>query len=198
MKCLWKRLYRNSPSAWESRIQLGGENSLPPEFCAVLHHAIFWPSADHSLCSVCPSRPANSAVVSLAFGRYMLEPFFAPCAAPVPAVKLVSLLGYCKYSPLLDRRFRSLSAPDRGHLRGVIFWDNGGIGALPPWPPKIPWSKALVWGHYILQEGEWAFRPNGCHSSCWPAGALGRGDCAKYGSRDSSSIIEQMSLGLRV
>ncbi|XP_064312935.1 cystine/glutamate transporter isoform X1 [Phalacrocorax carbo] len=41
-----------------------------------------------------PSRPANSAVVSLAFGRYMLEPFFAPCAAPVPAVKLVSLLGY--------------------------------------------------------------------------------------------------------
>ncbi|OWK62460.1 Cystine/glutamate transporter [Lonchura striata] len=40
-------------------------------------------------------RPANSAVISLAFGRYMLEPFFAPCAAPVPAVKLVSLLGYC-------------------------------------------------------------------------------------------------------
>ncbi|XP_071583615.1 cystine/glutamate transporter-like isoform X2 [Heliangelus exortis] len=40
-------------------------------------------------------RPANSAVVSLAFGRYMLEPFFTPCAAPVPAVKLVSLLGYC-------------------------------------------------------------------------------------------------------
>ncbi|KAK2539648.1 cystine/glutamate transporter [Columba guinea] len=39
-------------------------------------------------------RPANSAVVSLAFGRYMLEPFFAPCAIPVPAVKLVSLLGY--------------------------------------------------------------------------------------------------------
>lgn len=98
----------------------------------------FWPSADHGLCSVCPSRPANSAVVSLAFGRYMLEPFFAPCAAPVPAVKLVSLLGYCKYSPLRDRRFQSLSAPDWGHLRGVIFWDNGGIGALPPWPPKIP------------------------------------------------------------
>ncbi|XP_061844886.1 cystine/glutamate transporter isoform X2 [Colius striatus] len=39
-------------------------------------------------------RPANSAVVSLAFGRYLLEPFFAPCPAPVPAVKLVSLLGY--------------------------------------------------------------------------------------------------------
>uniref|UniRef100_A0A8C0FF79 Uncharacterized protein n=1 Tax=Bubo bubo TaxID=30461 RepID=A0A8C0FF79_BUBBB len=38
-------------------------------------------------------RPANSAVVSLAFGRYMLEPFFAPCAAPVPAVKLVSAVS---------------------------------------------------------------------------------------------------------
>ncbi|XP_006268278.3 cystine/glutamate transporter [Alligator mississippiensis] len=39
-------------------------------------------------------RPANSAVVSLAFGRYILEPFFAPCVAPLPAVKLVALLGY--------------------------------------------------------------------------------------------------------
>uniref|UniRef100_A0ACB8FMC6 Uncharacterized protein n=1 Tax=Sphaerodactylus townsendi TaxID=933632 RepID=A0ACB8FMC6_9SAUR len=39
-------------------------------------------------------RPANSAVVALAFGRYILEPFFAPCAAPLLAVKLVALLGY--------------------------------------------------------------------------------------------------------
>ncbi|XP_075795749.1 cystine/glutamate transporter-like isoform X2 [Pelodiscus sinensis] len=39
-------------------------------------------------------KPANSAVISLAFGRYILEPFFAPCGAPLPAVKLVSLLGY--------------------------------------------------------------------------------------------------------
>ncbi|KAJ6659989.1 hypothetical protein lerEdw1_018186 [Lerista edwardsae] len=38
--------------------------------------------------------PANSAVVALAFGRYILEPFFAPCAAPLLAVKLVALLGY--------------------------------------------------------------------------------------------------------
>uniref|UniRef100_K7FVD3 Cystine/glutamate transporter-like n=1 Tax=Pelodiscus sinensis TaxID=13735 RepID=K7FVD3_PELSI len=38
--------------------------------------------------------PANVAVISLAFGRYILEPFFAPCGAPLPAVKLVSLLGY--------------------------------------------------------------------------------------------------------
>ncbi|XP_053113635.1 cystine/glutamate transporter-like [Hemicordylus capensis] len=39
-------------------------------------------------------RPANSAVVALAFGRYILEPFFAPCGAPLLAVKLVALLGY--------------------------------------------------------------------------------------------------------
>ncbi|XP_065438081.1 cystine/glutamate transporter-like isoform X2 [Chrysemys picta bellii] len=39
-------------------------------------------------------RPANSAVISLAFGNYILEPFFAPCAAPLPAVKLVALLGF--------------------------------------------------------------------------------------------------------
>uniref|UniRef100_A0A8D0CD87 Cystine/glutamate transporter n=1 Tax=Salvator merianae TaxID=96440 RepID=A0A8D0CD87_SALMN len=37
-------------------------------------------------------RPANSAVVALAFGRYILEPFFAPCLAPLLAVKLVALL----------------------------------------------------------------------------------------------------------
>lgn len=70
------------------------------KFCAVLPHAIFQPSSDEFVFGsphTPHSRPANSAVVSLAFGRYMLEPFFAPCAAPVPAVKLVSLLGYCKY-----------------------------------------------------------------------------------------------------
>lgn len=87
-----------------------------------------------------PPRPANSAVVSLAFGRYMLEPFFAPCAIPVPAVKLVSLLGYCKYWLLWDCRSPSLSALDQGHLWGVIFWDNCGIGA-PAYllgHPKLP------------------------------------------------------------
>lgn len=73
-----------------SRIRLGGK--LPPSY--------FWLSVDQNLmlCLVPLARPANSAVVSLAFGRYLLEPFFAPCAAPVPAVKLVSLLGYCKYT----------------------------------------------------------------------------------------------------
>lgn len=67
------------------------------------------------------SRPANSAVVSLAFGRYMLEPFFAPCAAPVPAVKLVSLLGYCKYQHLWDCPSWPL-CPRLGALGGVISW----------------------------------------------------------------------------
>lgn len=79
---------------WDPRcgagLRLGGK--LPPSY--------FWLSVDQNLmlCLVPLARPANSAVVSLAFGRYLLEPFFAPCAAPVPAVKLVSLLGYCKYT----------------------------------------------------------------------------------------------------
>uniref|UniRef100_F7B9A1 Solute carrier family 7 member 11 n=1 Tax=Ornithorhynchus anatinus TaxID=9258 RepID=F7B9A1_ORNAN len=39
-------------------------------------------------------RPANSAVVCLTFGRYILEPFFAPCPTPLPAVKIAALLGF--------------------------------------------------------------------------------------------------------
>ncbi|XP_077449433.1 cystine/glutamate transporter [Stigmatopora argus] len=38
-------------------------------------------------------RPAVASYVSLAFGRYVVEPFFAPCEAPVALVRLVSLLG---------------------------------------------------------------------------------------------------------
>ncbi|KAJ6660046.1 hypothetical protein lerEdw1_018244 [Lerista edwardsae] len=38
-------------------------------------------------------RPANMAVVSLAFGQYLIEPFFAPCHAPALAVKLITITG---------------------------------------------------------------------------------------------------------
>ncbi|KAG1952809.1 Y+L amino acid transporter [Pimephales promelas] len=38
-------------------------------------------------------RPAVASYVSLAFGRYVVEPFFLPCAAPTALVKLVSILG---------------------------------------------------------------------------------------------------------
>ncbi|XP_077090895.1 cystine/glutamate transporter [Siphateles boraxobius] len=38
-------------------------------------------------------RPAVASYVSLAFGRYVVEPFFLPCAAPTALVKLVSVLG---------------------------------------------------------------------------------------------------------
>ncbi|XP_075066485.1 cystine/glutamate transporter-like [Mixophyes fleayi] len=38
-------------------------------------------------------RPANIAVVCLAFGRYLIEPLFVPCNAPDIVVKLVSSLG---------------------------------------------------------------------------------------------------------
>ncbi|XP_076743624.1 cystine/glutamate transporter-like isoform X2 [Maylandia zebra] len=39
------------------------------------------------------NRPASTSLVSLAFGRYVVEPFFAPCAAPTMLIKLVSILG---------------------------------------------------------------------------------------------------------
>ncbi|KAM9311012.1 cystine/glutamate transporter-like [Gastrophryne carolinensis] len=38
-------------------------------------------------------RPANITVVCLAFGRYLIEPLFAPCHAPGTAVKLISAIG---------------------------------------------------------------------------------------------------------
>ncbi|XP_034982466.2 cystine/glutamate transporter-like isoform X1 [Zootoca vivipara] len=38
-------------------------------------------------------RPANMAVVSLAFGRYLIEPFFTPCDVPPLAMKLITTTG---------------------------------------------------------------------------------------------------------
>lgn len=38
-------------------------------------------------------RPANIAVVSLAFGRYIIEPLYVPCNAPAITVKLISAIG---------------------------------------------------------------------------------------------------------
>ncbi|CAN9508447.1 unnamed protein product [Ophioblennius macclurei] len=38
-------------------------------------------------------RPSVASYVSLAFGRYVVEPFYAPCAAPPALIQLVSLLG---------------------------------------------------------------------------------------------------------
>ncbi|KAM5173044.1 cystine/glutamate transporter-like [Mantella aurantiaca] len=38
-------------------------------------------------------RPANIAVVCLAFGRYLIEPLFVPCNAPIMVVKLISAIG---------------------------------------------------------------------------------------------------------
>ncbi|KAM9377806.1 cystine/glutamate transporter isoform 2-T2 [Pholidichthys leucotaenia] len=38
-------------------------------------------------------RPAATAVISLAFGQYILEPLFMPCSIPPMAVKLVTAIG---------------------------------------------------------------------------------------------------------
>uniref|UniRef100_A0A3Q3JJ05 Uncharacterized protein n=1 Tax=Monopterus albus TaxID=43700 RepID=A0A3Q3JJ05_MONAL len=37
--------------------------------------------------------PASASYVSLAFGRYVVEPFFAPCPAPTVLIKLVSIFA---------------------------------------------------------------------------------------------------------
>lgn len=39
------------------------------------------------------SRPAAMAVISLAFGQYILEPLFMPCDIPPLAVKLATAIG---------------------------------------------------------------------------------------------------------
>ncbi|XP_072408340.1 cystine/glutamate transporter-like isoform X1 [Chiloscyllium punctatum] len=44
-------------------------------------------------CEIIVIRPAITAVVGLSFGRYIIEPFFAPCQAPVLAVKLLTAAG---------------------------------------------------------------------------------------------------------
>ncbi|XP_028305391.1 cystine/glutamate transporter [Gouania willdenowi] len=38
-------------------------------------------------------RPAVASYVALAFGRYVVEPFFTPCEAPTVLIRLVSILG---------------------------------------------------------------------------------------------------------
>ncbi|KAM4037462.1 cystine/glutamate transporter-like isoform 2-T2 [Anomaloglossus baeobatrachus] len=47
-------------------------------------------------------RPANIAVVCLAFGRYFIEPLYVPCNAPTTAVKLVSAIGIGKTENFQD------------------------------------------------------------------------------------------------
>uniref|UniRef100_G1LX65 Cystine/glutamate transporter n=1 Tax=Ailuropoda melanoleuca TaxID=9646 RepID=G1LX65_AILME len=42
-------------------------------------------------------RPAATAVISLAFGRYILEPFFIQCEIPELAIKLITAVGISEY-----------------------------------------------------------------------------------------------------
>lgn len=43
------------------------------------------------------SSPAGTAVISLAFGRYFLEPFFIHCEIPELAIQLVTAVGLSEY-----------------------------------------------------------------------------------------------------
>lgn len=44
------------------------------------------------------SSPAATAVISLAFGRYILEPFFIQCEIPEFAIKLITAVGISEYA----------------------------------------------------------------------------------------------------
>lgn len=48
--------------------------------------------------------PAATAVISLAFGRYILEPFFMQCEIPELAIKLITAVGISKYPTLVFRK----------------------------------------------------------------------------------------------
>lgn len=53
------------------------------------------------------SRPAAMAVISLAFGQYILEPLFMPCDIPPLAVKLATAIGLSMFlhSPVSKATF---------------------------------------------------------------------------------------------
>ncbi|XP_078272914.1 cystine/glutamate transporter-like isoform X2 [Rhinoraja longicauda] len=55
-------------------------------------------------------RPAITSVVGLSFGRYIVEPFFAPCPAPALAVKLLTAVGVC-CNENFQNAFNSSSVP---------------------------------------------------------------------------------------
>lgn len=80
-------------------------------------------------------RPAVASYVALAFGRYVVEPFFAPCPAPVVLIRLVSILGLSE--------FCSASS-----ARGVRLFDP--LSPPPPPPPAAfvvainCWSVSLA------------------------------------------------------
>lgn len=43
------------------------------------------------------SSPASTAVISLAFGHYFLEPFFIHCEIPKLAIQLITAVGLSEY-----------------------------------------------------------------------------------------------------
>ena len=69
-------------------------------------------------------RPAAMAVISLAFGQYILEPLFMPCGIPPMAVKLATAIGFSMYSICMflclvsiNRENISLQDQEQSHLK---------------------------------------------------------------------------------
>ncbi|XP_014830188.1 PREDICTED: cystine/glutamate transporter-like [Poecilia mexicana] len=65
-------------------------------------------------------RPAALAVISLAFGRYILEPLFMPCSIPPLAVKLATAIGISKYDSYCFFTFHCLCVRLLYNLFGLL------------------------------------------------------------------------------
>uniref|UniRef100_A0AAQ6IJV6 Uncharacterized protein n=1 Tax=Anabas testudineus TaxID=64144 RepID=A0AAQ6IJV6_ANATE len=70
------------------------------------------------------TRPASVSYVSLAFGRYVVEPFFAPCAAPIVLIKLVSVLAVSERTKPLSLTLATLPIAFYNGLYAYGGWTN--------------------------------------------------------------------------
>ncbi|XP_062250176.1 cystine/glutamate transporter isoform X2 [Platichthys flesus] len=73
-------------------------------------------------------RPAGMAVISLAFGQYILEPLFMPCAIPPVAVKLATAIGIRE-----TKNFENAFQFDNMKLSGMPLAFYSGMFAYAGW-----------------------------------------------------------------
>uniref|UniRef100_A0A8C0ZK66 Cystine/glutamate transporter n=1 Tax=Cyanistes caeruleus TaxID=156563 RepID=A0A8C0ZK66_CYACU len=73
-------------------------------------------------------RPAATAVISLAFGRYILEPFFMQCEIPELAVKLITAVGIRE-----TQHFKNAFAGNDASIMGLPLAFYSGMYAYSGW-----------------------------------------------------------------
>ncbi|XP_057231927.1 cystine/glutamate transporter isoform X2 [Malurus melanocephalus] len=73
-------------------------------------------------------RPAATAVISLAFGRYILEPFFMQCEIPELAIKLITAVGIRE-----TQHFKNAFAGNDASVMGLPLAFYSGMYAYSGW-----------------------------------------------------------------